>query len=63
MAQSVERWTLDFGSGHELVVFGVKPHPDSELSAWGLLGISLSLFLCFHQFLSLSLSLSLSQNK
>ena len=35
VAQSVERQTLDFGSGHDLMVHGIKP----GLSARSLLGI------------------------
>ena len=54
MAQSVERPTLDLGSGHDLTVRGTEPHDglctDSVEFAW-------------HYSLSLSLSLLLSQNK
>ena len=47
MAQSVERPTLDFGSGHDLLVMRLSPVSGSELTAQTLLGIlSLSLTLC-----------------
>ena len=49
MAQSVERLTFDFGSGHDLRVVELRPALGSVLMAWILLGI-----------LSLPLSLSLS---
>ena len=48
VAQSVECLTLDFGSGHDLMVVRSSPTSGSILTAWSLLGI-----------LSLSLSLSL----
>ena len=57
MAQSVEHWTLDFGSGHDLRVMGSSPVSGTVLSvasAWG----SVSLPLPLH-----SLFLSLSLNK
>ena len=61
MAQSVKRLTLDFSSGHDLVVHEFQPpirlRVDSVKSAWDFLSLSLSLPLpCT---LSLSLSLSL----
>ena len=38
MAQSVERLTLDFGSGHDLMVLGMEPcvglHTDIPDPAW-----------------------------
>ena len=47
MAQSVERLTLDFSSGHDLMTRGIKPgislHTDNTEPA---LGFSLSLCLC-----------------
>ena len=50
MAQSVERPTLDFGSGHGLMVREVEPHPgfcaDSAKPAWDSLSLSLLFFLC-----------------
>ena len=52
MAQLVKRPTLDFGSGHDLMVHGFKPCLSPVLSVQSLLGV-----------LSLSLSLSLPQNK
>ena len=49
MAQSVECATLDFGSGHDLMVRGVKPHfglcADIAESAWDSFSLSLSLSL------------------
>ena len=58
VAQSVKRLTLGFGSGHDLMVRGFKPHTGSVLTTQSLLGIL---------FLPLSLPfpclLSVSQNK
>ena len=56
MVQSVKHLTLDFGSGHDLVVCGFKHESGSVLTAQRLLGILSApplLVLC----LSLSLSL------
>ena len=54
MAQSVKRLTLDFGSGHDLMVRGIEPRvglcADSVEPAWDFLSLSL-------------LSLSLKINK
>ena len=45
MAQTVKCPTLDFGSGHDLIVRGFEPHvglcTDSEESAWDSLSPSL----------------------
>ena len=65
---SVECLTLDFGSGHDLLVYELSPTLGSELTPWSLLGIlSLLLSLPLPHSLSLSLSFSLppslSQNK
>ena len=47
MAQSVERLTHDFGSGHDLTVRGIEPHvglcADSMEPAWDSLSLSLSI--------------------
>ena len=47
MAQSVKRPSLDFSSGHDLMVRGFEPHvwlhADSEEPAWDSLSVSLSL--------------------
>ena len=47
MAPSVKRATLDFGSGRDLPVRGLEPHPglcaDSEEPAWDSLSLPLSL--------------------
>ena len=60
VAQLGEHLTLDFGSGHDLMVRGIKPHiglyADSEEPAWDSLTFPLSLP-------SPALSLSLSINK
>ena len=49
MAQSVEHLTLDFGSGHDLVVRGIESHirlcADGAEPAWDSLSPSLSLSL------------------
>ena len=63
MAQSVKHLTLDLGSGHDLMVCGIKPHvglctDGSEPVA--ILSLPLSLFAPSWLPLSLSLSLSLS---
>ena len=56
MAQSVERLSLDFGSGHDLTVCEFEPH--IELCAGSLLGIlSLHLSLPFPRLRSLSLKI------
>ena len=61
MAQSVERLTLDFGSGHDLTVCEFEPHvrlcADSMGPAWDSLPPSLSLSLSLG-LLSLSLPIS-----
>ena len=48
-AQSIERLTLDFGSGCDLTVHGIKPLvglcADSVETAWDSLSLSLSLSL------------------
>ena len=64
VAQSVERLTLDFSSGHDLTVRGFEPHlglcTDSAEPAWDSLSLPLSLpFPCLH---TRSLSLSLKIN-
>ena len=56
MAQLVEHPTLDFGSGHDLVVRGLSPTSSSALTVQSVLGI-----LSLPASLSLSLSLSLSK--
>ena len=48
MAQSVEHWTVDFGSGHDLTVCEFDPTSGSALTAqpaWDSLSSSLSLSL------------------
>ena len=66
MAQSVEYLTLDFGSGHDLVVHEIKPRV--ARSAQNLLGV-FSLSLCsspahvLSVCLSVCLSISLSNKK
>ena len=55
VAQSVKRPTLDFGSGHDLMVCGFEPTLDSRLTAQNLLGI-LSPSLCPSPACGLSLS-------
>ena len=52
VAQSVECLTLDFGSGHDLMVHEIEPLVKLMLTAWRLLGI-----------ISLLLSLPLSPAK
>ena len=64
VAQSVKRPTLDFGSGHDLMVADIKPALGSALKALSLLGIlplPLSLPLLYLHTNALSLSLSLSE--
>ena len=39
MAQLVKHPTLDFGSGHVLIVCGIEPPSGSALTEQGLLGI------------------------
>ena len=64
VAQSVKCPTLDFGSGHNLMVHEIQPCVSSALIAWSLLGIlSLPFYLPFPLSRSLSPCLSLSQNK
>ena len=47
MTQSVERLTLDFGSGNDLRVAGLSPMSGSALKMWSLLeSLSLPLSLC-----------------
>ena len=46
MAQSVKHPTLDFGSGHDLMVVGSSPASGSVLTVWSLLGILSLLSLC-----------------
>ena len=43
VAPSVRRLTLDFGSGHELAVRGIKHRVGLELTVWSVLGILSSL--------------------
>ena len=63
VAQSIKRGTLDLISGHDLMQFvGSSPMLGSVLTAQSLLGV-LSLPLSVPPLLTLSLSLSLSQNK
>ena len=57
VAQSVERLTLGFGSGHDFTVCGIDPHIGLHAEHGVCLGSSLSLSLCPLPF-SLSLSLS-----
>ena len=51
VAQSVEHLTLDFSSGHDLMVCGFEPHvqlcTDSVEPAWNSLSLSLCPYLCF----------------
>ena len=65
MAQVGEHPTLDFGSGHDLTVHGIKPHmglwTGSAEPAWDFLSPPLSLPL--HCSCSLSLSLSKGRKK
>ena len=68
VSQSVKHLTLDFGSGHDLMVREFEPRiglcTDSMEPAWDSLSLPLSLPLPMLVLaLSLSLSLSLSQNK
>ena len=69
MAQSLKCLSLDFGSDHDLTVREFEPHgglcADSWQPAWDSLSPSLSALtpLSHTRTCSLSLSLSLSQNK
>ena len=67
MALWVQCLTLDFGSGHDLMVpeieSHIRLHADSMESAWDSLSSLASAPPPCTFFLSLSLSLSLSQNK
>ena len=62
VAQSVKHLSLDFSSGHDLTVRGIKPHvrlcTDSAEPAWNSLSLLLSLPLPHSCSLALSLSLS-----
>ena len=60
VAQSIERLTLGFGSGHDLIVHGSGPVPGFVLEVQGLLGI-LSLPFSLPRPPARSLSLSLSK--
>ena len=42
MAQSVKRWALDLGSGHDLTVHEIEPQVVSAKPAWDFLSPSLS---------------------
>ena len=59
MAQSVKPLTLDFSSGHDLMVLEYEPHVGLCLGFF----LSLSLSLSLSASILLALSLSLSQNK
>ena len=52
VAHLVELLTLDFGSGHDVMVRGIEPHvglcTDSVEPAWDSLSLSLSLSLTLH---------------
>ena len=65
--QSAKLQTLDFSSGHDLKVQGIQPSnqhdADGEKPAWDSLSLSLSVPPQLAHVLTLSLSLSLSQNK
>ena len=68
VAQSVKHLTLEFSSGHDLMVMGLSPASGCELTAQSLLGsLSLPLSLPLTHFciraLSLTHSLSLKINK
>ena len=60
VAQSIKHQTLDFGSGHDLMVHEVKLHvrlcPDSMEPAWDCLSPSLSSPLLLAHTFSLALS-------
>ena len=57
VAQSVKQWTLDFSSGHDLIITRWSPSSGSALTAWSLLGIlSLSPSLSVPLLFALSLS-------
>ena len=54
--------TLDFGSGHDLMVYGIKRHVGLCAEAWSLLGIlSLSLSLSAPPLPPLSVSLKVNK--
>ena len=61
MAQLVECPTLDFGSGHDLMVCGFEPHTGLHIECGACLGFSLPLPFSRTHALTLSLSLSLSK--
>ena len=65
VTQSVERLTLDFGSGHDLIVREIEPHirfhADGAEPAWDSLSPSLSAPPLLALSVSLSLCLSLSK--
>ena len=63
MAQSVERLTLGFCSGHDLTVCEIQPRVGLCTDSIGPAQDSLSLSLCPSPTLAFSLSLFLSQNK
>ena len=60
VAQLVKHPTLDFGSGHDLIVHGIESYIGlcTDLMAWAYLGFSLSLSLPFPASMSLFLALS-----
>ena len=61
-AQSVERWTLRVGSGHDLTVGDIKALAGLQaVSEESCLGFSLFLLLCPSTVHTLTLSLSLSK--
>ena len=60
VVQSVKRLTLDFSSGHDLMVDETEPRVGLTLTGWSLLMI---LSPSFSAPFLLALSLSLSQNK
>ena len=62
VVQSVQRLTLDFGSGHDVTVRGIEPHirlhTDSREPAWDSLSPSPSLSVPLPMVLSLSLKIN-----
>ena len=50
--------TLDFGSGHDLLVHGSEPASDSVLAEWSLLGTLLPLSLSAPPLLALSFKIN-----